>query len=98
MESWLRHSIISGDDKIKAPLLLIDDESDYGSVNTKVDDSSRINACIRKLLKSFNQSTYVAVTATPYANIFIDPDSTDEMLMLQKVFSVMTSYYIYNNV
>lgn len=54
-------------------MLVIDDESDNASVNTKEDeDPTAINKGIRKLLNLFNKSAYVAYTATPYANIFID--------------------------
>lgn len=54
-------------------MLLIDDESDYASINTKEeDDPTTINKRIRKLLSLFEKSVYVAYTATPYANIFID--------------------------
>jgi hypothetical protein len=70
------------------PLLVIDDEADNASVNTKdvemeVDedgnvvaetDPTTINRLIRKLLYSFEQSAYVGYTATPFANIFIYED------------------------
>lgn len=58
----------------KHSMLLIDDESDYASINTnKTDeDPTKINARIRELLGLFEKSVYVAYTATPYANIFID--------------------------
>lgn len=68
------------------PLLLIDDEADLASVNTKkvpVDDEgnllpdedpTRINGAIRKLLHLFDRKAYVAYTATPFANVFIHPD------------------------
>lgn len=63
-------------DKIDLPLLLIDDEADNASVNTNKPDTAptTINNAICEVLKLFNRSTYVAVTATPFANIFIDPD------------------------
>jgi hypothetical protein len=69
------------------PLLVIDDEADNASVNTKlipVDednqpladyDVSAINGKIRELLHHFEKSTYVGYTATPFANIFIFPES-----------------------
>jgi hypothetical protein len=62
--------------KIDLPLLLIDDEADNASVNTNKPDKSptAINNAIVEVLKLFNRSSYVAVTATPFANIFIDPD------------------------
>ena len=61
-------------DKIDLPLLLIDDEADNASVNTNKPDKDPtiINKAIVEVLKLFNRSTYVAVTATPFANIFID--------------------------
>ena len=56
------------------PMLLIDDEADDASVNTKgADTPTTINACIRRILRLFSRSTYLAVTATPFANILIDP-------------------------
>lgn len=63
------------------PMLLIDDEADNASVNvSKNDDSpSAINNRIRKLLDSFDRNVYLGYTATPFANIFIDPDSKDAM-------------------
>ncbi|MBT5715494.1 MAG: Z1 domain-containing protein [Opitutae bacterium] len=54
-------------------MLVIDDEADYASINTKdEDDPATINRLIRLLLGLFNKSAYVAYTATPFANIFID--------------------------
>ncbi|RWX02206.1 Z1 domain-containing protein [Flavobacterium cerinum] len=60
-------------------MLVIDDESDYASVNTKEEeDPTAINGGIRKLLSLFSRSAYVAYTATPYANIFIDHEAENE--------------------
>ncbi|RTY87551.1 endonuclease [Flavobacterium sp. GSN2] len=60
-------------------MLVIDDESDYASVNTKEDDDpTAINKNIRKLLSLFSRSAYVAYTATPYANIFINHEAANE--------------------
>ncbi|MDD1515785.1 Z1 domain-containing protein [Priestia megaterium] len=60
-------------------MLLIDDESDYASINTKEEnDPTSINKKIRKLLSLFEKSAYVAYTATPYANIFIDHEADNE--------------------
>ena len=57
-------------------MLVIDDESDYASINTKEEeDPTTINRHIRKLLESFQKGSYVAYTATPYANIFIDHEA-----------------------
>jgi Z1 domain len=67
---------------ISSPLLLIDDEADNASINTSKDPkaTTAINAVIREILALFERRSYVGYTATPFANIFIDPDSNDEML------------------
>lgn len=69
------------DGLIHVPLLLIDDEADNASINTKMDKSSptKTNALIRQICTAFNNSTYVGFTATPFANVFIDPDTTEQM-------------------
>ncbi|WP_163534857.1 Z1 domain-containing protein [Helicobacter suis] len=56
-------------------MLLIDDESDYGSIDTNKpyeEEPSAINKRIRGLLNCFKKYSYIAYTATPFANIFID--------------------------
>lgn len=75
----LNKNIVDG--LIHVPLLLIDDEADNASINTKNDKSSptKTNALIRQICTAFNNSTYVGFTATPFANVFIDPDTTEQM-------------------
>lgn len=82
LEHWLRfYNANKTTKKIDLPMLLIDDEADNASVNTKKDDEvTAINKGIRKLLVLFEKANYVGFTATPYANIFIDPDTEQEML------------------
>ena len=55
--------------------LVIADEADNASINTKPkrDDIATINLQIRELLDFFRQVSFLAVTATPFANVFIDP-------------------------
>jgi len=74
--------------KLDLPMLLIDDEADYASINTRAhrDEITATNKYIRKLRGLFNRSTYVAYTATPFANIFIDPESSDEMINDENLF------------
>lgn len=59
----------------KKNILIIDDEADNASVNTKKPDSdpSAINSKIRDIFNDFPVATYVGFTATPFANIFINP-------------------------
>ena len=65
--------------KIDLPLLLIDDEADNASINTRkeVDEITKTNAGIRNILSKFTRSSYIGYTATPFANIFIDPNDED---------------------
>ncbi len=60
-------------------LLLIDDEADNASINTKKEDdgTTRINGLIRDILRLFEKSAYVGYTATPFANIFIAREEDD---------------------
>ncbi|MFG1258198.1 Z1 domain-containing protein [Xanthobacter flavus] len=80
---WLKeHSVHQGTQMVSQPMLLIDDEADNASINTAYarDEVTRINGQIRELLSLFHRSCYVGYTATPFANIFIDPDTDDETL------------------
>lgn len=79
---WLEvHNARRGTSKIAAPMLLIDDEADNASINIKHQkgEVARINGQIRELLNLFERKCYVGYTATPFANIFIDPETEDEM-------------------
>jgi len=81
LNKWLKTFNQNGDNPINHSLLVIDDEADNASVNTKSEDNpTAINAQIRELLKMFNKSSYVGFTATPFANIFIDPDNYNDMV------------------
>lgn len=79
--SWLKGLNAAGDGRISdVPMLLIDDEADNASINTNKEDldPTRTNAMIRRILGLFAKSCYVGYTATPFANIFINPDAYDD--------------------
>lgn len=83
LNKWLKTFNQNGTQPINHSLLVVDDESDNASVNTKADPEdtpTAINGQIRELLKMFSRSSYVGFTATPFANIFIDPDSFNDMV------------------
>ncbi|MCT2549062.1 Z1 domain-containing protein [Streptomyces atratus] len=69
------------------PTLIIDDESDQASVNTsdpKKWESGRtqrtaINGLISQLLGLLPRAQYVGYTATPFANVFIDPSDGEDI-------------------
>lgn len=79
--NWLRAHNASGSRIMDAPMLLIDDEADNASIDisNSPDQASRINSQIRQLLNLFDKKCYVGYTATPFANIFIDPDTDHAM-------------------
>jgi len=75
---FLDSQIQRGSTTLNLPLLIVDDEADNASVNAKKDDDpATINRLIRALISRFNRSSYVAYTATPFANVFINPDIDD---------------------
>jgi hypothetical protein len=57
------------------PFLIIDDECDQASVNASKyrDEMTAINGLIRKILHKVPRSAYIGYTATPFANVLIDP-------------------------
>lgn len=81
LHNWLKELNAQGDGRIKdIPMLMIDDEADNASVNTNKEDldPTKTNAMLRKILGLFDKSCYVGYTATPFANIFINPDNYDD--------------------
>ncbi|TWH17776.1 hypothetical protein L618_001800000670 [Rhodococcus rhodochrous J45] len=54
------------------PALIIDDEADQATVATKT-----INPLIREIMDRLPKSAYVGYTATPFANLLIDPGAED---------------------
>ena len=72
------------------PALIIDDESDQASVNTSDpkkwrailpahDERTAINKSIAHLLELLPRAQYVGYTATPFANVFIDPSDVRDI-------------------
>ncbi len=93
LDRWLASAEHYLDD---LPILIIDDEADQASINTKgnrpldaavsVEDDddddenlapSRTNGLIRSILKRTKKAAYIAYTATPFANILINPEAID---------------------
>lgn len=74
----------------KTPVLLIDDEADQASINTKNipdpavsdaddpndknSDPTPTNRLIRNILRQLPKAAYIGYTATPFANILIPPN------------------------
>ncbi len=60
-------------------ILIIDDEADNASISTAKDEDkpTAINKRIRGIFNKFPVASYVGFTATPFANIFINPEDKD---------------------
>ena len=69
------------------PVLIIDDESDQASVNTSnpkkwesgKKERTSINFLISQLLRMLPRAQYVGYTATPFANVFVDPSDAEDI-------------------
>ncbi|MDL2079673.1 Z1 domain-containing protein [Streptomyces sp. GXMU-J15] len=69
------------------PALIIDDESDQASINTSdpkkwergSTDRTAINKLISDLLGLLPRAQYVGYTATPFANVFVDPGDDQDI-------------------
>ncbi|MEV0451416.1 Z1 domain-containing protein [Streptomyces sp. NPDC050600] len=69
------------------PVLIIDDESDQASVNTTnpakhtegKESRTAINGLLSQLLQLLPRAQYVGYTATPFANVFVDPDDAQDI-------------------
>jgi hypothetical protein len=73
----------------EVPSLIIDDESDQASVDTIRPDKrfmeeerrrrSAINQRVTDLLQILPRAQYVGYTATPFANVFVDPEDAESI-------------------
>lgn len=73
LRNWIEEFSKNHKSVLDRPVLLIDDEADYASINTKKvgKAAAATNREIKNLLRIFNKKTYVGYTATPFANVFI---------------------------
>jgi hypothetical protein len=65
----------------QCPILVIDDESDQASIDVSPQTKSERSAINRQInhLLDHDITAYVAYSATPFANILIDPSKTDDL-------------------
>jgi Z1 domain-containing protein len=67
------------------PTLVIDDESDQASINTVKPDKATeerrtsTNREITHLMGILSRAQYIGYTATPFANVFINPDDAEDL-------------------
>ena len=80
------------------PALIVDDESDQASINTwdatkssqqgTDKDRTKTNRCIVDLLNLLPRAQYVGYTATPFANVFINPDDAEDLFPADYILSL----------
>jgi hypothetical protein len=65
----------------QCPVMIIDDECDQASVNAsgRQDRLTAINRLLRDFLGALPRVSYVGYTATPYANVLIDPSYEEDL-------------------
>lgn len=79
------------------PALIIDDEADQASINTKKQkkgtktERTKINEHIANLLGFMPRCQYVAYTATPFANVFVSPDDPEDIFPKDFIISLNSS-------
>lgn len=79
LRDWLRD--IPADIRERTPILLLDDEADQATPNTArlLSEKSGINKLLGEIWAEVKQGTYIGYTATPFANVFMDPNDEDEL-------------------
>lgn len=69
--------------KRDTPFLIIDDESDQATPDASAkigDEPTAINLLMRQIWAEVRNGTYVGYTATPFANVFMDPNVPEQSL------------------
>ena len=70
LKAWLASA--DAEELKRLPVVIIDDEADQASVAT-----ARINGLIKDILELLPKAAYIGYTATPFANLLIDPSAQD---------------------
>jgi hypothetical protein len=63
------------------PVIVIDDEADQASLNAAKfqEERTRINELIIEILSLLPKHAYVGYTATPFANVLVDPSQAEDL-------------------
>ncbi|MGL3148956.1 Z1 domain-containing protein [Microbacterium sp. A82] len=74
---------IDADTMRDTPFLIIDDESDQATPDASAkleDDPTAINKLMKQIWAELRNGTYIGYTATPFANVLMNPNSDSELL------------------
>jgi hypothetical protein len=79
LRDWLRAIPVAI--RERTPMLLIDDEADQATPSTARQRAEKrgINKLVREIWDEIKSGTYVGYTATPFANVFMDPSDEAEL-------------------
>ena len=95
LKSWIKATTPHA--KSQCPVLIIDDECDQASVNSADPDSNptTINRLIREIIGLLPKVTYIGYTATPFANVFIDPEVEGDLYPKDFIVSLPKSEFYF---
>ena len=95
LKAWIKAT--SAQAKSQCPVLIIDDECDQASVNSADPESNptMINRLIREIIGLLPKVTYVGYTATPFANVFIDPEVEGDLYPKDFIVSLPKSEFYF---
>ena len=95
LKAWIKATTPQA--KSQCPVLIIDDECDQASVNSADPDSNptTINRLIREIIGMLHKVTYIGYTATPFANVFIDPEVEGDLYPKDFIISLPKSEFYF---
>ena len=95
LKAWIKATTPQA--KSQCPVLIIDDECDQASVNSADPDSNptTINRLIREIIGMLPKVTYIGYTATPFANVFIDPEVEGDLYPKDFIISLPKSEFYF---
>lgn len=79
IENFLRD--LPQDFRERLPILIIDDEADQATPDSaaKLNEMSRIHSQLRRIWSLVGNGSYVSYTATPFANLFMEPNDEESL-------------------
>jgi hypothetical protein len=79
LRDWLRD--IDEVTRARCPILILDDEADQATPNsaTALGAVTRINELLKEIWAEVPTGSYVGYTATPFANVFINPNDDEDL-------------------
>lgn len=89
LADWLGRA--TRDEVLSVPMMFIDDESDYASVNTnkkEKEEATAVNRAITRILERSQKTSYVGFTATPFANVLMNPEEEGGLFPKDFIYSL----------